>query len=303
MLKVLKLLSMSAAMGAVAMSHPASASAESHLPSLDIMPIVILLTSDNVTPAPGVPFVDGLKLNFSAHVPLAKGVTFSYDHLQNGLIANTLPRIAVGGMYVRSVVDFRDLVDGYRIDAVIGKGLSAEIGTAYRHRVCCPADTDVRNPTPTNYHDNYLGFTYATPSVRGLSNAFLIYNIKGHASPHFSDSVAAVAAANAAGYPDNKRTEFGITQAVTVVVPVDPKHGFSVAATNTWGAFNYFSNQAIPLYYNIIILSVDKSFTKHVSLSASVDNFIQRPQGYPFPSGNGINGASLNIGLNFQLGR
>ena len=294
---------MSAAVGAVAMCHPMTAFAESHTPSLDITPIYIISTSGDVTPAPGVPFVDGLKLNFSAHVPLVKGVTFSYDHVTNGNVANTLPRIAVGGLYVKNVADFRDVVDGYRIDAAFGKGLSAELGTAYRHRTCCPADTDVHNPTPTNYHDNYLGLTYATPSVASLSNAFLIYNIKGHASPHFSDSAGAIAAANAAGYPDARRTELGITQAVTLVVPIDPKHGFSVAATNTWGAVNYFSNQAIPLYYNIVILTVNKSFTKELSMSASVDNFVQRPQGYPFPAGNGVNDASLNVSLNFHVGK
>jgi hypothetical protein len=114
-LKVPKLLSMVAAIGAVATSHPASPSAGSHLPSLEITPNLKFSRSDDVTPASGIPFVDDLKLSFSAH---------------------------------------------------------------------------------------------------------------------FSASAAAVATANAAGYPHDKRPEFGITQAVTVVVPADPKHGVSDTATN-----------------------------------------------------------------------
>lgn len=292
-----------AAIGMAFFGPSTAALADSHLPSLDISPTVIYSTSDDVVKTPGVPLVDGAPLlNLSAHVPVIKGVVFSYDHRTNGLIYGTLGRIAAGGQYVKNVLDFRDYLDVFRLDASIGKGLSAGIGTSYRHRVCCPADSDPRNPTPSFYHDNYLGVSYAFPAFAALGGTQLIYNITGHASPHFSDTPAAVAAANAAGYPDAKRTEFGITQAATLVVPIDPKHGFSAAGTFTWGAFNYFSNQPIPLYYDITVLSLNKTVNKYLSFSASVDNFVQRPQGYPFERGSGVNGASLNLNANVHVG-
>lgn len=293
----------SAVIGASFLHGSNVALADSHEPSLDIAPILIYATSANIKNVPGVPAVDGnLNLNFSAHVPLFKRATLSYDHVTNGLVYNTLPRVAIGNQYVNPGVEFRDLIDVFRIDASIARGINAEIGTSYRHRVCCPADSDPTNSTPSFYHDNYLGLSYTTPAIASLNNARFIYGITGHASPHFSDTAAAIAAANASGYSDNKRTELGITQAATLAVPIDAKHGFSVAGTLTWGAFNYYSNQAIPLYYDIIIVSATKSVNKSLSFTASVDNFVQRPQGYPFPVGSGVNGASLNIGANFHVG-
>ncbi|GAC1613435.1 MAG: hypothetical protein NVS4B5_00460 [Vulcanimicrobiaceae bacterium] len=286
-----------------ALGRPVAVRAESHIPSFDITPIVIYGTSENITQTPGVPLVDGnVNLNFSAHVPIVRHVVLSYDHFTNGLIFGTIPRIASGGSFVRNVLDFRDFVDAFRLDAAIGKGFNVEVGSAYRHRVCCPADSDPGNPSPNFYHDNYLGFTYATPPFAALHGTQLIYNITGHSSPHNSDTAAAVAAAAAAGYADPKRTEFGITQAATLAVPIDARHGFSAAGTFTWGAFNYFSNTPIPIYYDITILSVNKSVNKYLSLTASVDNFVQRPQGYPFERTSGLNGSSLNLSANVHLG-
>ncbi len=293
-----------AVIAVVALQQRGIAQAESHLPSVDISPTVIYATSGSITKTPGVPLVDGTTmLNFSVHVPVTPKVSFSYDHFTNGLIYGSLPSAVIGGNFIKSPGDFRDLIDAYRLDASLGHGLSTEIGSSYRHRVCCPADSDPRNPAPNFYHDIHLGFSYATPAIAALGGSQLIYNITGHASPHFSDTAAAVAAANAAGYPDAKRTEFGITQAATLAVPIDPKNGFSAAGTLTWGAFNYFSNAAIPFYYDIIIVSLNKTVNKYLSFSASMDNFVQRPQGYPFDRGSGINGPSLNLGANIHLGK
>ena len=145
--------------------------------------------------------------------------------------------------------------------------------------------------------------SYNTPAVAALHNAQLIYSVTGHSSPHNSEAPSAVAAANALGYPDQRRTEYGITQAATLAVPIDAAHGFGVSGTFTWGAFNYFSNQPIPFYYDIFILSATKNVDKYLSFTASMDNFIQRPQGVPFPLGSGLNGASLNISANIHIAK
>ncbi|GAC1535154.1 MAG: hypothetical protein NVS2B17_05130 [Candidatus Velthaea sp.] len=303
MLKFFRALTLGLTFIAASFVQSSPALAGSHEPTLDIQPTLIYATSSNIKSFPGVPGADGnLVLNFSAHLPLAKAVTLSFDHYTNGLIYGSLPRVAIGNQYVSPVLDFRDLIDTFRIDAPIARGINAEIGTSYRHRVCCPGDRDPSNPSPTFYHDNYLNLSYTTPVIASLNNARFTYGITGHASPHFSDSAAAVAAASAAGYSDSKRTELGITQAVTLGVPIDAKNGLSAAGTFTWGAFNYFSNQPIPLYYDIIIVSATKSVNKNLSFTASVDNFVQRPQGYPFSRGNGVNGASLNLGANIHVG-
>jgi hypothetical protein len=292
-----------AASSAACLTWLTPALADSHIPSIDIEPNAIFSTSGNITNAPGVPGVDGIVLlNGSVHVPILRGLTFSYDHVTNGLIYGTIGRVAIGGKFVATPLIFRDYFDTFRLDGTLTKGVNLELGSLYRHRVCCPADSDPSNPTPTFYHDNYLSASYTTPAVTALHGTTLTYSFTGHSSPHFSDAASAVAAANAAGYPDAKRTEFGITQAATLIVPVDPAHGFSVAGTFTWGAFNYFSNQPIPFYYDIFVLSATKSINKYLSFTASMDNFIQRPQGYPFDPGSGLNGASLNVGADIHGG-
>lgn len=280
------------------------ASASTHLPTISIQPTLIYATSDNIHPAPYVAPVNGnLVLNGSITFPIIAGATISYDHYTNGLIYGTIPRIISGGKYVNSPLEFRDLVDTFRLDAPLFKGVGAELGTAYRHRTCCPGDTDPTNSNPTFYHDNYLGLNYTSPAFAVLHGTRFIYGITGHASPHNSDNAAAVAASVAAGY-SAKRTQYGITQAITAAIPVDPKHGFSVAGTYTWGAFNYFSNLVYPLYYGIYIVNMTKRVNKYVDIVANLDNFVQRPQGYPLgPAGDGVlQDASLNVGLNLHFG-
>lgn len=299
----LKVLIVVATMVAFFANAVVPARASGHLPSISIDPTLIYATSDNITPQPGVTPVNGdLVLNGSITIPVYAGVSVSYDHYTNGLIHNSLARLADGnGGYIKSPLEFRDYVDTIRLDAPIVKGVAAEIGTAYRHRICCPADSDPNNPAGNFYHDNYLGFSFTSPAIDGLGGTRIIYGIRGHASPHNSDIPAVQAQSVAAGYAA-KRTMTGITQAVTAFVPVDAKHGFTFAGTYTWGAFNYFSNTIIPLYYGIYILNVTKRITKNVDFVTNVDNFVQRPQGYPFgPIGNGgVNGASLNVGLHFH---
>jgi hypothetical protein len=128
-----------------------------------------------------------------------------------------------------------------------------------------------------------------------LHNAEFFYSVTAHASPHNSDTPAAIAAANALRYPDQKRAEYGITQAATVVVPISARYGTSFAGTLTWGAFNYYSTEPIPIYYDVTILTLNKVVDKYLSFSASIDNFVQRPRGYPLPPGSGAVGASLNL--------
>ncbi len=292
----------SVALGVAMYATALPALADSHMPSLDIEPTAIYSTSDKITDTPGVPGVSGTTLlNGSIHVPILKKLIFSYDHITNGLIYGSIGRVAIANKFVASPLDFRDYFDTFRLDGAIVRGVNAELGSTYRHRVCCPADSDPTNPTPTFYHDNYLSLSYSTPAIAALHNASITYSVTGHASPHNSDTPAAVAAANALGYADQKRTEYGISQAATLAVPIDAAHGFVAAGTYTWGAFNYFSNMPIPLYYGIYVISVTKIVDKYLSFTASSDNFVQRPQGYPFPLGSGLNGASLNITADIHI--
>ena len=281
------------------------ARAASHLPTISIDPTVIFVTSGEVHPQPGVAPADGnIVLNGTITFPVVAGLSASYDHFTNGLFHYTIPRIAVaGGTYNNSPLDYRDVFDTFRIDAPLLKGVGAELGSSYRHRVCCPADSDPRNTTPIFYHDNYLGLSYTSPAIVPLHNTRIVYGITGHMSPHHSDNAASVAASLANGFKPY-RTEYGITQALTAAVPVDPAHGFSLAGTYAWGAFNYFSNILYPITYGVVIINATKRINKYANFVVNVDNFVQRPQGYPFgPIGNGgLNGASLNVGLDLHYG-
>ena len=111
--------------------HPAPVLADSHIPSLDLTPIAIFSSSGNITNVPGVPGVDGtVLLNGSFHVPLVHNVTFSYDHITNGLIYGTIGRVAIGGKFVATPLIFRDYIDTFRIDGAVAHGLNAELATS-----------------------------------------------------------------------------------------------------------------------------------------------------------------------------
>ncbi|GAC1312769.1 MAG: hypothetical protein NVSMB21_23650 [Vulcanimicrobiaceae bacterium] len=294
-----------ASLAAFVLTALAPARAASHLPTISIDPTAIFITSGDVHPSPGVAPADGnIVLNGTITFPVAAGVSASYDHFTNGLFYYTIPRIAApNGGYNNNPLDYRDVFDTFRIDAPLFKGVGAELGSAYRHRVCCPADSDPRNTTPIFYHDNYLGLSYTSPAIAALHGTRFIYGITGHASPHNSDNAAAAAASVALGFRE-KRTLYGITQAFTAAVPVDPANGFSVAGTYAFGAFNYFSNLAYPLQYGVVIVNATKRINKYANFVVNVDNFVQRRQGYPLgpADGGGLVGASINVGLDLHYG-
>lgn len=279
------------------------AKAASHLPSINITPLAVFETSENVHPAPFVGPLNGdVTVNGSITFPLFNATSVSYDHYTNGLFENTLPRVILGGSFVNTPLEYRDVLDTVRLDASPLKGVGAELGTTYRHRKCCPGDTDPTNTTPQFFHDNYLALSYTSPAFKALNGTRFVYGVTGHESPHNSENAVTAAASAAVGLP-KRRTQYGISQALTAAIPIDAEHGFSFAGTYTWGAFNYFSNLVYPLYYGIWILHVQKVVTKNATFFADIDNFVQRPQGYPFgPIGNGgVNGASLNLGVNLHL--
>jgi hypothetical protein len=283
--------------------RPLPALADSHIPSIDVIPMLVIDTSGFLASPPGNPLLPAggeLDLNGTVTVPLFDGITFAYDHVTNGLIRNTLPRVATPGVGLTSPgLTYRDYIENFRLDASVLHGVGVEVGSGYRHRVCCPATAQ----GGTAYHDNYLNLNYTTPAVKELNGATFTYGVTGHQSPHkvsLANGAVPFALAQAAGTTGN---ETGITQAATLAIPIN--NGLSVSGTYTWGAFNYFIDAPIPYAYGIWIVNVTKKVDKHLSLGANIDNFEQRSQGYPFgPIGNGgINGASVNIYADIHIGK
>jgi hypothetical protein len=101
--------------------------------------------------------------------------------------------------------------------------------------------------------------------------------------------------------PHQKRY-FDTQQQVGVVIPVDPKHGFSVTALDLWGASNWYENSPFPWYRDAdIILTVTKKFSDSFSLTLRTQDEHYAPQGFPFPTPNVNHVESIDVLADFHV--
>ncbi len=282
--------------GALALTMTSSASADSHLPIVDIVPTTSYsLTGDGVDPNGGPnnpPAINGAtELNGSVMLPLAKGLSIGYNRASLGGFDANLSSFIVGGktIYPGGV---RDLVQTYVVDYHVGR-FNVEGGFGSRYRRCCPADS-------FTWHKGFLGVSYTTPSIALLNHGFFVLDITGNSSHHYSSPQALAAIPPGLSLPNNTQI-YTTQQAITAVIPVDPKNGVRTAATFLWGALDYPKDGPFPYYYDVFILSGTKQFTNDFGITANVTNVKQRVQGSPFPAPFAIRDSALTLLADFHV--
>jgi len=278
--------------------------ADIKLPIIDVQPVATWATaSDALLPGgnPNLGIVNGtVDLTGSITEPLAKGLAFTYVHAGGGLLDNTLARqtltLPSGTPYIYPG-SYHDFVEQYQLSQSI-KSFTVDLGLANRHRICCPGSGDPNQPFSTEWHTGFLGLTYATTPFKDFLNSFLVLNITGHTANHNPPPILA----NALGSLSiGSVREYGTTQAATIVVPVDPKHGFDVTGTFAWGAADYFEDADFPWAYDIFVFTATKHFNPYFGLTLKTSNLYQRPQGNPFQSPGGIHVGEADITADFHL--
>jgi len=280
---------------ACALGSSRSAVADGHLPVIDIVPVASwTTTSDGIdinggprNPSPTNGYV---QINGTATIPIVKNVSASYDRISDSVFDAALSSVSIGGhtIYPGST---RDVLQTFRGDYHSGS-FTVEGGLAMRHRSCCPAGS-------YDWHKDYLGLTYVTPSIKQLDNLFFSLNITGNTAKHYSSPMALAAIPAGLDLPNQQL--FATQQSATAILPIDPKHGFVTSATYLWGATDFPQNLPFPNYFGVFILSASKQFDPTLGFTVNFVNLKQREQGSPFPSPYGIDNSSLDVLLDVHL--
>jgi hypothetical protein len=277
--------------------------ADDHLPVIDIQPVLTFAGAANLSsqdPTQAIR-VQNSNVNIAGVVtiPVFKGFSLSYVRTVNGVYNNTFGRVIIPGVGPVYAGTYTDVVQDYQFDERF-KSFTLEGGLATRQRSCCPASSDPNQLASTEWHQGFLGLTYATHPISLLHNGEFVLNITGHTAAHNPPPNALVfEQAVSPGVVDVGKREYGTTQAATFVLPIN--HGFSTTATYTWGSFDYFENYPYPLNYGIWVFTANKSFNKYFGLEFRGANLWQRPnQNTPFP-GNAIHVVDWSIIADIHL--
>ena len=308
-----------AALGVV--SSARAAFADPHLPIIDITPESTWAgasqafgqTTAGGSHAGGALVSGPITLNGTATLPLFKGLSFSYDRINGDVFYNTLA--TTEGINPGT---YDDVVQNYRLDYELNKSISLELAESTRQRVCCPA----ASVTGLDWHIGSFGITYTTPYIKALHGLFVL-NATGHANYHNPgpavaaswgglDPTCSSVALGVDGGPltcnnYQAKTFFETSEAMTYVLPLDPRGGFVMTATYLTGAGDYFTAFAFPSRYNIEVFGAEKHITPQVAFKLGAANVWQVKQGVPFPSlpgnpqGGSIHLVSYTASLDFHL--
>lgn len=266
---------------------------QGHLPIIDFRPVATWANAGGMgsgnaggTPPPN----GGIELTGTATVPLFKGLSFSYDRVAGGLLWGSFGSVAFPGAGIISVGSYKDVVQNYRLDYVVNPSFTVELGLATRHRECCPASGDPTNPDSTQWQTGNLGVTYTSPSYKWLNHGVFVLNLTGHTANHqpSPNALAGQPPGQDIAGPGGKKQEYGTSQAITAVVPVDIRNRLTATATYTWGALDYFENEPFPYSYKIWIFGLNKTVNPYLGFELQAFNLWQGQQGSPFPVPNAI---------------
>jgi hypothetical protein len=276
----------------------------SHLPIIDIVPT--FTQPAHYDTAAQTPNYDPLDVGGTIKIPLTRALSFSFDRTVEGGLNQAPERIITGGTSVFPL-DFRDVVLTERLDYQL-KDFVIEGGLGFRHRLQGTGVSSARFPftvSSTEAHYGYLGVTYTTPPIRALAGSSFILGITGYEQPvdhHVAVLNPATNLVNFVNENPHQNRFFDTQQQVGIVIPVDPKHGFSVSARDVWGAANWFENSPFPWQWDAdIILSATKKFSDSFALTLRAQDQHYAPQGFPFPTPNVNHVESIDVLADFHL--
>ncbi len=164
---------------------------------------------------------------------------------------------------------------------------------ASRYRRCCPENS-------WTWRKGFLGVSYVTPSIALLNHGFFVLDITVNSSHHFS-SPEALAAIPPGLSLKNNTTQYTTEQAITLVIPVQPRSGVRVAGTFLWGAYDYPIDSPFPIYTDVFIIAGTKQVSENFGVTVNITNAHQREQGWPFPTPFAIRTSVLSVLADFHL--
>ncbi len=265
-----------------------------HLPVVDIVPTTSWTTTSDgfdVNGGPHVPVgpTNGyVEINGTVMIPIAKGVSASYDRVSDGAFDASLSSVVLGGRTIYPGAT-RDVVQAFHADYRSGR-FTVEGGLEMRHRRCCPAGS-------YDWHKDYVGLTYVTPAIKPLHDLFFVLNVTGNTANHYTSPDAAAGLPPGLDLPKGRL--YTTQQSATAILPVNS--GVNVSGTYLWGGLDFPFNYPFPNYFGLFVISATKQVDPTFGVTVNFVNLKQRRQGFPFPAPFGINNSSLDLLLDVHL--
>jgi hypothetical protein len=276
----------------------------SHMPIIDVVPVFTNLAPWSISSQ--TPNYDPLDVGGTIQIPITRALSFSFDRNVGGLLNQAPERViqSAGPFYP---TDNRDAILTERLDYQI-KRFVIEGGLSFRHRISGSGVSTGSYPytiSSNEWHYGYLGVTYTTPPIRALLGSRFVFGIAGEEQPvdqHVAVLNPTTHQVTLVNENPHQSRYFESTQQVGVVIPVDPRHGFSVAVKDTWGAGSFYENAPFPYRYTgIVVLSATKKFSDFFSLSVRSSNVHAVEQGYPYQVPNATHNEVFDLLADFHV--
>jgi len=181
----------------------------------------------------------------------------------------------------------------------------------------------------TEAHYGYAGLSYTTLPIAELLHSVFVFGITGSAQNVDHHVAALCSAGNKAAYAANgfdptctglgagqvgyfdenprQSVYYESTQSVSMIVPVDPKHGTTFLANERWGTLNWYENAAlfggigVPYRWNsALALQLSKRFSPGFTLAVRHQDYHAIP-GMALPLPNAIHVGSWDVIGTFHL--
>jgi hypothetical protein len=291
------------------------------------------------SPGLNVKNYDPIDLGGTVRIPITRKFNLFFDRITEGTLNQPLECVIVAGAGPgggRSCPNVsRDVVLQYHGTYAFDRFWTLDVGDSFRHRIYNSGASGVSavpflcngngtatgancTVSSTEHHFAYAGLSYTTRPVAELLHSTFIFALTGDAQnvDHHVAVLCTAAnvalgancaglAANQVGYIDQNKSQsvyYETTQGVSMIVPVDVKHGTSFLLNERWGALNFYENAAftggvsVPYRWNsALTYQLSKRFSPGMTIALRHSDFHAIPQGAPFPFPNAIHVGSWDI--------
>jgi len=253
---------------------------------------------------------DPIDVGGTVRIPVTRKFNLFFDRITEGTLNQPLEceLIPVPGHASDRVCpnDSRDVILQYHGTYAFDRYWTVDVGDSFRHReynsgasgvsavpFACDGGVHGANcsVSSTEHHFGYFGVSYTTRPVAELLHSTFVFsetldvqNVDHHVGVICTAAMAAggidgcaAAGAGNVGYQDenpHQSVYYETTQGVSMIIPVDPKHGASALINERWGALNFYENAAffggigIPYRWNSAITEqINKRFSPGFTLS------------------------------------
>jgi hypothetical protein len=281
---------------------------------------------------------DPADLGGTVRFPITRKFSLYFDRITEGTLNQPLECVIIAGGKPGARTcpnDSRDVILQYHGTYVFDRNWSLDVGDSFRHRewnsgasgvssvpFLCNNNGQSTGPnctvSSTEHHYGYAGLSYATLPIAPLLHSTFVFSLTGESENVDHHLAVLCTAGNKAlgancagltaaqvGYIDQNKNQsvyYESTEGVSMIVPVDPKHGTSFLANERWGALNFYENAgftggvSVPYRWNsALTLQLNKRFSPGFTLSMRHQDLHAIPQGAPFPYPNAIHVGSWDL--------